>query len=558
MFNRRWKTFWQLLKTGKTKELIRRIFGLIKSSLNQKTEINYPKWRTKWVELDAVKRKHILKRIENLTDLPSFTIMLEFDNSDEIAFFATLRSVATQLFPNWILIIKNLQKSDHANFEKISSFNDDRIRFLGIAEPETGDWVIELQSGVVLHEAALFAKAISITKNPETLLLYSDHDHVSKTGNFCDPYLKPDWNCDLFTATNYISPFVTCKKELWEQGRANVSNQYDFLLQTTAHLSRQKVIHLPYILASQRVYDSSHLKPPVKRIKHLLPTPPPMVSILIPTRDQGTFLEKCLESLIKKTDYPNFEMILINHETKEPKALKVIAKFATKENFRVIDYCGPFNFAAMVNRAAKIAKGDILLLLNNDTEMRDLLWLKELVSQISRPDVGVAGNLLLFGDETIQHAGVHPGIGGLMGHGHKHLPIDNSGYFNRLNAVHEVAAVTGACLAIRKNIWEELNGMDELNLPVAYNDIDLCLKAREKNLKVIFTPFSRVFHHESISRGVDDAPERNERLRNEISFMRKKWGKFLEYDPAYNPNLEMIKGTFKLSQNPRTSPLSEI
>ena len=204
----------------------------------------------------------------------------------------------------------------------------------------------------------------------------------------------------------------------------------------------------------------------------------------------------------------------------------MIQEYSAHNNFRVENFSGAFNFSAIMNYAASLAEGDVLVLLNNDTEIVEPDWLTELVSQVSRPEVGVAGPLLLFGDGTIQHAGIHPGLGGLMGHGHKHLPDGSPGYFNRLKAVHEVAAVTGACLVIKKSTWDELGGLDEKNLPVAYNDVDLCIKARQRGLKIIFTPFSKVVHHESVSRGVDTPPKRNERLKGEIQAMQDKWGLF--------------------------------
>ena len=202
--------------------------------------------------------------------------------------------------------------------------------------------------------------------------------------------------------------------------------------------------------------------------------------------------------------------------------------------------------------AAGVATGQVLISLNNDTEIVEPEWLTELVSHVSRPEVGVAGALLLFGDNTVQHAGIHPGEGGLMGHGHKHLSGESSGYFSRLKAVHEVAAVTGACMAIEKSTWFELGGLDQENLAVAYNDVDLCFKARKKGLRVIFTPFSKVLHHESVSRGFDNDPAINDRLKKELKTMKDRWGEFIEYDPAYSPNLSFDGGSFKLAENPRS------
>ena len=283
--------------------------------------------------------------------------------------------------------------------------------------------------------------------------------------------------------------------------------------------------------------------------------PPPRVSVLIPTRDRGRMLERCLSSLLETTDYPDMELVVVDHETTEVRARGVLDGLDGDANTQVIGFSGPFNFAAMINRAAEAASGSVLVLLNNDTEIIDPGWLKELVVQVSRPEVGVAGALLTFGDGTIQHAGVHPGVGGLMGHGHKHLSDGHPGYFGRLLVAHEVAAVTGACLAIQTATWERLGGLDEKNLAVAYNDIDLCLKARQAGLRVVFTPHARLTHHESVSRGVDDDPVRQDRLDSEMAVMRDRWGTDLDVDPAYSPNLSLDGDQFTVAAEPRVTPL---
>jgi GT2 family glycosyltransferase len=288
-----------------------------------------------------------------------------------------------------------------------------------------------------------------------------------------------------------------------------------------------------------------------------VPEPAPRVSILIPTRDQGRLVERCVASLIgdsATTEYPNMELVLVDHESTEPRARAVIDALAADPAHRVITFSGAFNFAAMVNRAAEAATGEVLVLLNNDTEAISPGWLTEMVGHLSRPEVGVVGALLLFSDGTIQHAGVHPGVGGLMGHGHKHRRGDDPGYFGRLTVAHEVAAVTGACLGITRANWERLGGLDEENLAVAYNDIDLCLRARAAGLRVVFTPYAVLHHHESVSRGFDDDPARNERLAGEVALMRERWGDQLDVDPAYNPNLTLSGPDFTLAQHPRVSP----
>jgi GT2 family glycosyltransferase len=282
--------------------------------------------------------------------------------------------------------------------------------------------------------------------------------------------------------------------------------------------------------------------------------PPPRVSVLIPTRDQGRLLETCLTSLRAVTTYPDVEVVVVDHGSTEQRARDVIDGLADDPDALVVPFPGPFNFAAMCNRAAEAASGDVLVLLNNDTEVIAPDWLDEFVGQLARPEVGVVGALLLFSDGTIQHAGVHPGVGGLMGHGHKHRAGDDGGYHGRLTVAHEVAAVTGACLGTTRELWDRLGGLDEENLAVAYNDIDLCLKARTAGLRVVLAPHAVLHHHESVSRGYDDDPVRRARLGREVAVMEERWGGALTVDPAHSPNLALDGDGFTTAAVPRVVP----
>ena len=551
MPSRRWLTAWELLRSGNFKEFSIRSLRLFRKLKKRKTGVNYSDWREKWVELNQDEKELLSKQVVNLSDHPSFSLLLSADEIDPALFFSTIKSVLTQIYPNWVLHLSSESSLSSDFCEEILLINDNRIKLADPTSSDLGEWVTELLPGTTLHEAALFSSAVYLVENPEAKIVYSDHDHVNIFGNFCDPHMKPDWNPDLFAAMNYLEPFVLCKKEIWEACRSKKIDKHSFLLEATRGLSHLEISHNPQVLASVHVSDAgSHVEPLVQRVQYDLPFTEPLVSILIPTHNQGTMLEKCLESIYEKTNYTNFEIVLVDHETDETKALKVIEEFRTSNNFRVLNYSGSFNFAAMMNRAAEFAEGQVLVLLNNDTEIVDSGWLKELVSQVSRPEVGVAGALLLFGDNTVQHAGVHPGLGGLMGHGHKHLPANSSGYFNRLKAVHSVAAVTGACLAVEKSTWVDLEGLDEENLAVAYNDIDFCFKARAEGLRVVFTPYAKLLHHESVSRGFDEELQNNQRLQKEVRTMVERWGDFLEVDPAYSPNLSFDGGGFKLNQKP--------
>jgi len=407
------------------------------------------------------------------------------------------------------------------------------------AEAGDADWVVDLEAGVVLHPAALATVARAIDADPDLRLVYADHDHLDDGGRPADPCFLPDWNPDLFDGLGRIGSLVARHRTV---GAEQVTG-----------LDGGVVDHLPFLLASRptRLRDSD---PALVRHRWPVGDPPPRVSVIVPTRDRGRLLEACLTSLRDRTRYPNVEVVVVDHETIERRARRLIGGLADDPDAVVVPFTGPFNFAAMCNRGVKAASGEVVVLLNNDTEVVADDWLDEFVGQLVRPEVGVVGALLLFSDGTIQHAGVHPGVGGLMGHGHKHRPGDDPGYHGRLTVAHEVAAVTGACLGVTRALWDRLGGLDEDHLAVAYNDIDLCLRARAAGLRVVLAPQAVLHHHESVSRGYDDDPARRARLAAEVATMEERWGDTLYADPAYSPNLSLHGDGFSPASEPRVVP----
>jgi len=541
-------TAWRLLKSGDLKQLFIRTSNFFRQT-NLHTTVDYSEWRKTWVEVSSEERSRLVSIADSLPPHISFTLLLPSNREDPMLLLQTVESVLSQICSNWVLYILDGDCLNSDLTQKILKKEDNRIRLTNPTSSEMSNWVIPLIPGLMLDESALLNVSNSLVKNPKTLILFGDHDHVDDSRFFHDPHMKPPWNRDLLASMNYMGPFIVWEKTLWDENKDKTVDQHELLIGATRNLQDESIFHVSKILTSVHVSgDGSHLLPEARRVFHELPSPKPIVSVIIPTRDRGKMLRKCLESLFEITDYPNFEVVLIDHDSSEKLALRTISEFESKNNFKVAKFMGSFNFSAIINQAVDLARGEVFVLLNNDTEIVESGWLTELVSQVCRPEVGIAGGLLLFGDNTIQHAGIHPGVGGLMGHGHKHLSSDSSGYFNRLRAVHEVAAVTGACLAIQKSTWNELGGLDEQHLPVAYSDVDLCLKARQGGLRVIFTPYSVVVHHESISRGIDHDPEHNIRLQNEIKVMKERWGEMLNFDPAYNPNLSFDGGGFNLNE----------
>ena len=555
MWKRRFLTASRLLMSGSIKDLSIKTVKFLKRFFKADSEITYPKWREKWVELDASQRKQIDKKISSLPSNSTFTIFLFVNTNNSLEAQVTIKSLIGQRYLKWNLQLLG-DKSVVASLVK--EIDDSRVACCNYSsfDQEKG-WFSFLNSGDLLHEAALFVIAKSIIENPEAKIFYTDQDHLSTEGNFQDPFFKPNWNEDLFNGVNYFGIITVFSNELWKENSHDPFETKGLGINEIAKIDKTHIIHLPYVLASSPVQnDSSCLKLKAQRIEYPLPSPPPKVSVLIPTKNKGRMLERCLQSLRNKTDYLDLEIVIVDHESTEKYARKIIDKAAEETDTKVIEYSGFFNFSAMINRAATVASGEVLILLNNDTEVVNSDWLKEMVVQVSRSGVGIVGALLVFNNGTIQHAGVNPNSEGLMIHSHKHWKENSPGYFGRLLVAHEVAAVTGACLAIKNEDWRKLGGLDEENLAVAYNDIDLCFKARAQGLKVLLTPHAKLLHQESVTRGFDDTSEKVSRLNEELSVMKTRWQELLDEDPAYSVNLSYNKISFRnLSDPPRTKPI---
>ncbi len=521
--------------------------------------IDYKEWHKEWVEINPKDEEIIADLNNSLPYKPSFSINLILDKTDLTTLSAVIQSIQDQIYSNWILNVITTDQFDSESLKKTIPLNDERIKLAELETTELKDWVINLDSRTLLNKAALFSVASSIVREPKASLIYSDNDYINSSGLFCDPYMKPDWNLDLFESINFLKPFMAFRQNLLHKNLSTKIIDHEFLIQTTKNLKAKEILHIPQILATTYAIDNeSHLVPEIKIKDENFSDLQPLVSIIIPTRDQGRMLKTCLDSIYKKTSYKNFEIVLVDHQSKEKKAKKVINSLKEKKNSQIEEFSGEFNFSAMVNKGAEVSEGEILVFLNNDTEIIKEDWLELLVAQTVRQEVGVCGALLLFKNGTIQHAGIHPAQNGLMAHAYKHENENSSGYFGHLKVRHQVMAITGACLATRKNIWMSLGGFDEKNLKVAYNDVDFCLKAREAGLLVLFEPKVKLFHHESASRGIEKEFSRNSRLKEEVTYMRDRWGEFLFVDPISNPNLLITEEGIRLNPSPKNPPTWKI
>ncbi|QOW21677.1 glycosyltransferase family 2 protein [Novilysobacter avium] len=510
-----------------------------------------------------------------------------------------IESVLDQAYSKWQLCIVDDASPNPRVMEIVQEYaqTDFRIRVmrrdrnghiseasnsaLGLA---SGDYVSLLDHDDELRPHALLEVAEEIGRHPDAGLLYSDEDKIDAEGRRFDPYFKPDFDSDLLRSQNYICHLTTIRAELMREVGGfrkgfEGSQDHDLILRCVERLQPGQVRHIPKVLYHWRAipgstaltrdakdYASSagaravagHLdrQHPGARAEELshghyrvhwpLPAIPPKVSLIIPTRDKVELLRMCVESIVSKTTYPDYEIVVVDNQSSEPGALAYLAELEGRERVMVLRYDAAFNYAAINNWAASQCAGEVIGLVNNDIEVISPEWLEELVSQAMRPDVGAVGAMLYYPNDTIQHAGVVLGIHGVAAHIYSGLPRGYPGHGGRARVAQSLSAVTGACLMVRREVFDQVGGLDE-QLQVAFNDIDFCLRVREAGYRNIWTPFAELYHHESASRGSEDTEEKKQRFAREVDLMRQRWGAQLLRDPAYNVNLSLDSLVCELS-----------
>ena len=286
------------------------------------------------------------------------------------------------------------------------------------------------------------------------------------------------------------------------------------------------------------------------RLRYALPAKLPLISVIVPTRDMLGHLKPCIDSVLSKSSYPNYELLIIDNQSVEPQTLAYFKTLTTHSKVKVVPYKQPFNFSAINNYAVEQAQGEVICLLNNDTEVITADWMEEMLGHLLQAEVGCVGAKLLFADGRVQHAGDTVGPGGCADHLHSKLERDEPGYMDRAILAQDLSAVTAACLMTHRELYISLGGLDEKNLAVAFNDVDYCLRVREAGKRVVFTPYAELYHHESMSRGKDDNPEKISRSKREADYIRQRWKHLMHHDPFYNPNLSYSRADFSLSHAP--------
>lgn len=488
--------------------------------------------------------------IENWPNRPRFSVILVTSSRTSAEELARSReSVERQIYPSWQLLGPEL-KGLTAQIEACD-----------------GDYIVPLNAGDVLSEAALFRFGEMLQGDAKPALLYGDHDYRNPKGRRSQPWFKPEWNKEMFLAQDYISAAAAIERDLLQQALKEACNSdLPSLIIEIALRAKQPVAHVPHILChvadSKGDPERSRRVPAIKRHVELLgatcsdgpfgtikvdwPLPPelPLVSIIVPTKDKLEFLQPCLKSVLEETRYPNFEILIVDNASTDYRTLGYLNEIARHPRVRVLRYHERYNFSSINNFAARQADGSFLCLLNNDTEVIEGDWLTEMMRYAVRGDVGAVGAKLLYEDRTIQHAGVIVGIGEAAGHAHRFLPADQPGYFRQPHVSQFVSAVTAACLIVAKHKFEAVGGFDEEGLEIAFNDVDLCLKLQAHGWRNVYVPHAVLLHHESKSRGKDISPPNIDRYMRELRVLQERWKTKTYEDPLHNPNLDRYNETY--------------
>jgi GT2 family glycosyltransferase len=548
----------------------------------------------------------ITEEIKNFKYNPKISIITPVYNIDAKWLDKCIKSVKNQFYENWELCLHDdasTKKETIRCLKKWKKVKDKRIKIsfgkinqhISGASNEalklaTGEFVALLDNDDELSPNALYENVKTLNENPQIDFIYSDEDKIDIREKRSTPFFKPDWSPDLFLSMMYTCHLGVYRKKIIDQIGSfrkgyEGSQDYDLVLRFIEKTKPKNIFHIPKILYHWRTIAGStsddlnsksyaHIAAKKSlvdylkrneiegeildgklqsryRIKRKIKNNP-KISIIIPFKDKTDILKKCVDSIFEKTDYKNFEIILVDNQSKDIEMKNYLKTLENNPLVKIIHYNKPFNYSAINNYAVKKISSEYVLFLNNDTEIISKEWLGCMVEHIQRADVGAVGAKLLYPDNTVQHAGVIMGIGWIAGHAFKLMPSNSTIYFTQLQVIKNYSAVTGACLLTKKRIFEEIGGFDENNLAIAYNDVNLCLNIREKGYLIIYTPYAELYHYESLSRESDEDskftnPERYKKFIAECDYMRNHWLKYIENDPYYNPNLTKTGENFEIN-----------
>ena len=562
---------------------------------------NYAAWCARY---EPAAGADFAARIAALPARPLVSILLPVWNVPVALLGETLASVRAQWYDDWELCVVDDASTDpavHACLAREAAA-DPRIRLSrraangGIAQATNdalaiahGEFCAFLDHDDLLSPDALLCMAEAIAASPNAILLFSDEDKLDAAGHRTHPFFKPDWDVEWIRTTNCVLHFTVVRTQALRDAGGlatgiDGAQDWDLVLRIAETAGRDRIRHVPRVLYHWRELPGSTAasafeKPALVeaqrkvivdslrrrgetgepqlhtqgwRIAYAVPQPPPLVSIVIPTRDRVELLRACIESIRTRTRYPNLEIVVVDNESREPAAVAYLATLAGTGAARVVSYPHPFNYAAQCNLGVREARGGLIALVNNDIEVVSADWLDELVGLAVRPGVGLVGATLFYPDGTLQHAGVILGLNGVGDRPWIGTQRGFAGPYGRARAVREVSGLITACAVVSRDRYLAVGGMDE-SLAVSCNDLDLCLRLARAGFRHLLTPYAELVHHESASRGYADDPANAQLSRDEEARFAAKWRRELEADPLYNPNLALAGRAYALAWPPRTA-----
>jgi glycosyltransferase involved in cell wall biosynthesis len=565
---------------------------------------DYSEWLRRYDTMTGADRAKIKDRIKRFPRKPLISIVMPVFDPPLSMLEEAIQSVVDQLYPNWELCIADDASTNSAVPQLIRKWaaRDARIKPVfrnhnghisaasnSALEVARGTYIALLDNDDLLSEHALFWVADAIVDHPEVGLIYSDEDKCDESGARSEPYFKSDWNPDLFLSHNMICHLAVYRADLIREVGAfregyEGAQDYDLALRCVERLEPRQIVHVPRVLyhwrshvgstaqsmaekpyalvAGERALNDHFARLGISaqselldwgmyRARYEIPQPAPLVTLVIPTRNGLSLLRQCLDSILGKTTYENYEILIVDNCSDDPEVLEYFGRLVADDRIRVLRDDRPFNFSALNNFAVQHARGEYLGLINNDVEVISPDWLTEMISLAQQPDVGAVGACLWYPNDTLQHGGVILGVGGVAGHSHKGLTRGHPGYFGRARLIQTLSAVTAACLVIRKSTYASVGGFDETNLKIAFNDVDFCLRVRAAGYRNVWTPYAELYHHESATRGLEDTPAKQLRFQDEVRYVQARWGNALSNDPAYSPNLALDREDFSLAWPPR-------
>lgn len=558
-------------------------------------EIPYDQWYAAYVPVPETLEKQKKRKFDRY---PLISVIVPAYETPGEFLKQMIESLLAQTYRNWELCIANASPDNQEMQKVLASFSarDDRIRFCNLKENlgisgntnqalamARGEFVGLLDHDDLLAPNALYEIAAALEKEPLADVVYTDEDKVTADlGEHFQPHLKPDFSLDLLRSNNYICHFFVVRRQLAVKtggfcSEFDGAQDYDFIFRCTE--KARKVVHVPEILYHWRTHSESTADNPASkmyafeagkraieahlkrmgvegtvshtqdlgfyRVKYPVKGSP-LVSIIIPNKDEKETLKTCLESIRTHTSYENYEIIIIENNSITQEIFQYYKELSGDPKIRLLRWKKEFNYSAINNFGADHAKGEYLLFLNNDVKIITPDWMEEMLGVCQRKETGAVGVKLIYPDNTIQHAGCVVGMGGIAGHMFVDMPAERSGYLHKASILQDMSAVTAACMMMKKNVFREVGGFTE-KLAVAFNDVDLCLKVRKAGYLIVYDPYVRLYHMESKTRGAEDSKEKVRRFQSEIEYMRSNWIEILKNgDPYYNKNLSLTKWNYSL------------